>query len=361
MLKKSILHGNRVPIACVLVAFICSFSWGNAQSWSGSENDAEDLWRSGNVGIGTTSPNYPLDVNGAINASDILVEGESIVEDFTGENATLTNLHVTEVLEIGPHSINMGVVNTGNTTYENHLWTSVSGFPGIGETFYINDGQAVGTANVHHTLLASNGARGYVGIGLGAGVWPGAKLHINNDYAEDAIRIERNMAGDQNNNWHETIVKIGISSNSAQSGLRFQASGDNAANFSDVLFLGDGGLVGIGTTDPLFELDIAGTARACEILVHRQWCDYVFESDYDLMPLNELANYIKSNKHLPGIPSAKEVEAEGLKMGDMQVKMMEKIEELTLYVLEMEADQRELRSENGELRSAIESLKKGAK
>ena len=63
------------------------------------------------------------------------------------------------------------------------------------------------------------------------------------------------------------------------------------------------------------------------------WPDYVFESDYELVSLNELEAQINELGHLPGIPSAETVETEGFELGDMQKRMMEKIEELTLYMI----------------------------
>ncbi|MDI1316113.1 hypothetical protein [Flavobacterium sp.] len=64
------------------------------------------------------------------------------------------------------------------------------------------------------------------------------------------------------------------------------------------------------------------------------WADYVFEKDYNLMPLNEVENYITANKHLPGIDSAAELATNGLDIAEMQAKHMAKIEELTLYIIE---------------------------
>lgn len=62
--------------------------------------------------------------------------------------------------------------------------------------------------------------------------------------------------------------------------------------------------------------------------------DYVFEPDYNLCPLNQLENYIKENRHLPGIPSAKEVDTNGLDLAEMNLQLLKKVEELTLYILE---------------------------
>jgi len=75
-----------------------------------------------------------------------------------------------------------------------------------------------------------------------------------------------------------------------------------------------------------------------DIKLKENFPDYVFAADYNLMPLDELESYIDANKHLPNIPSAKEVETEGLNVGEIQVKQMEKIEELTLYLIEMKKE-----------------------
>jgi hypothetical protein len=65
--------------------------------------------------------------------------------------------------------------------------------------------------------------------------------------------------------------------------------------------------------------------------------DYVFADDYELMPLGELSAYVNAQKHLPEIPSAKEIEAEGeINVTDLQLKLLKKIEELTLYTIEQQ-------------------------
>ena len=68
------------------------------------------------------------------------------------------------------------------------------------------------------------------------------------------------------------------------------------------------------------------------------WPDYVFDTKYKLPSLFEVEKYIKENKHLPNIPAASEIEANGMEVGDMQKKMMEKIEELTLYVIQLKKE-----------------------
>lgn len=72
--------------------------------------------------------------------------------------------------------------------------------------------------------------------------------------------------------------------------------------------------------------------------------DYVFGKNYKLLPFDELRNYLLTNKHLPGIPSASEMQEEGsINVGDMQFKLLEKVEELTLYILQLQKQNEELK------------------
>lgn len=114
--------------------------------------------------------------------------------------------------------------------------------------------------------------------------------------------------------------------------------------------LGNGN-VGIGVESPVYKLEVCGTIRAKEVRVETGWCDYVFENNYKLKSINELEQYINTNKHLPGIAPAAEVEKDGLKVGEMNKAMMEKIEELTLYVIQLSKD-------NKKLQEQINALKK---
>jgi|GEM_PF-4227925 hypothetical protein len=81
------------------------------------------------------------------------------------------------------------------------------------------------------------------------------------------------------------------------------------------------------------------------------WADYVFQPDYQLRPLSEVAQFIEQNGHLPGVPSAQEVAQQGIDVAAMDAKLLEKIEELTLYLLQM-------KKENEDLRKELETVKK---
>ena len=124
-----------------------------------------------------------------------------------------------------------------------------------------------------------------------------------------------------------------------------------------LVFQAHGGKVGIGTQNPDATLAVRGGIHAQEITVDLEGAitpDYVFEPDYPLPELTAIENYIKKYKHLPEIPSAKEVEENGLELGDMQLKLLKKIEELTLYVIEQEKRLNQLAKENAALMQLIQ-------
>ncbi len=98
------------------------------------------------------------------------------------------------------------------------------------------------------------------------------------------------------------------------------------------------GNVGIGTLNPTFKLSVNGNIRSKEVVVETNWADYVFDETYQLRPLNEVEKYIQANKHLPNIPAAADIQNNGLSVGEVQTKMMEKIEELTLYVIALKKE-----------------------
>jgi hypothetical protein len=108
------------------------------------------------------------------------------------------------------------------------------------------------------------------------------------------------------------------------------------------------GNVGIGTLNPTYKLSVNGDIRTKEVVVETGWADYVFDKKYNLVPLEQVEDYIRQNGHLPNIPSAKEVEEKGLHVGDIQKKMMEKIEELTLYIIEIKKEVSALKSASNE-------------
>lgn len=128
------------------------------------------------------------------------------------------------------------------------------------------------------------------------------------------------------------------------------------------LFVRNDGNVGIGTTNPIEKLSVNGNIRTKKVIVTQtSWSDYVFDSSYHFKTLDEVEVFIKQNKHLPDIPSVKEVAENGIDLGDSQALLLKKIEELTLYIIEVNKKNRELQTELKKQGNEIQSLKKQIK
>ncbi|MEO0556475.1 MAG: hypothetical protein AAF149_25055, partial [Bacteroidota bacterium] len=102
-----------------------------------------------------------------------------------------------------------------------------------------------------------------------------------------------------------------------------------------------------------YKLDVAGKVRANEIVVNTNGADYVFGEDYKLKSLDEVETFINENNHLPGIPSAAEMQGQGMSVGELNTKLLEKIEELTLYLIKHEEMILGLKNENKLLKSQL--------
>jgi len=121
--------------------------------------------------------------------------------------------------------------------------------------------------------------------------------------------------------------------------LSFKASRYNFTN----------GNVGIGVVNPTEKLDVAGVIRAHRVKVClNQGCDFVFDEDYKLLSLKELRNFIKTNKHLPDVAPAAVMEAEGIELSEMNALLLRKVEELTLYIIDLEKRLTELETKKND-------------
>lgn len=117
--------------------------------------------------------------------------------------------------------------------------------------------------------------------------------------------------------------------------------------------------LGVGTTDTRgYTLAVAGSMIAESVKVELQsaWPDYVFAEDHKLLPLNSVESFIHENSHLPEIPSAVEVKENGIDLGEMNAKLLKKVEELTLYLIQQGKDIEALQSENKNLAKRVEQL-----
>lgn len=149
------------------------------------------------------------------------------------------------------------------------------------------------------------------------------------------------MFGDNHhtdNLWGEYGIEYISENDGEYAGLNFWKPWDNSYNGTTknyILFLHDNGNVGIGTKNPQYSLDVHGVIRSEEVLVELfNVPDYVFEDSYNLISLDSVASFIKTNKHLPNIPSAEEYAKNGASLGEMNKALLLKTEELTLYIIE---------------------------
>jgi hypothetical protein len=119
------------------------------------------------------------------------------------------------------------------------------------------------------------------------------------------------------------------------------AARHNNSSWTNLMTFTSNGKVGIGTDAPDAPLTVKGLIHSREVKVTATagGADFVFENEYDLPSLEEVESYIKKNKHLPEIASAKDMEKDGIHLAEMNIKLLQKIEELTLYTI---AQQKEI-------------------
>ena len=150
-------------------------------------------------------------------------------------------------------------------------------------------------------------------------------------------------------NSSDNYLRMGHGGSNGFLDLNGKGNLDFRYNNNGLMRLTRSGSLGIGTTDPgTYKLAVNGSIKAQGIDVTAEgWPDFVFENDYDLKPLAEVEQFILQNKHLPDVPSEDEVLKNGINLAKMDALLLQKVEELTLYVIE-------LRKENEELRTMIQ-------
>lgn len=235
----------------------------------------------------------------------------------------------------------------------NGMWTDASNF---------HDDDWLPAAHIGNLdiqdLYLNKGKYEFVGIGT---VTPNQKLHVE----DGNILISRSRTktpGSKNGSIlfgdviddKNTLGEWGIeyytgNDDYASNGLNFWkpfSSGNGGGN--DYLYLRNDGAVCIGTEKSCgdYKLAVKGKILCTELKVIDigEFCDYVFDKSYKLMPLYDVERFINANHHLPDVPSADEVKSNGLNMGEMNTLLMKKVEELTLYIINQQKQIDELKA-----------------
>lgn len=202
---------------------------------------------------------------------------------------------------------------------------------------------------------------GTVGIG---NVIPEAALHIKNGLANSLI-IENTQSPNilrlEASNGVSRMISNGsiaffFNSNQQNSNSEFSvqknASSWNGSNVELFKIYNNGNSyfkeslsIGTNSFHPDFKLQVCGGIKAKRVRVEESWCDYVFDDNYQLLPLNEVEKYYKMYRHLPDIPPSSEIEINGLDLGQLVALQMKKIEELTIHMVEMQKEILKLKNE----------------
>jgi len=332
---------------------------------------------SGNVGIGTTSPSEKLHVwspSGNNQVVKLYVTG-------TGENnaGTVSNNRVGGYFASGTaDDASFGRYNVG-----------VESWYGIGFKSTFNNKAGI----VFNTRSASGFFEGKLGVGTDN---PSAIFEVNKNFDGSASAYILNqhtspksrailLVGEQpyGGNYgylaHHSANYASAWGNYDLANATYLAGNDTnglgiiagnsqgkivfGTSTSEKMRLVANGNLGIGTTAPDAKLTVKGNIHAEEVKVDLSvpGPDYVFKEGYDLKSLEEVQNYIKTHGHLPNIPSAQEMEENGIQLGEINMKLLEKIEELTLYALQQQKELYKKEQKLGKVTSELNTVKSNMK
>jgi hypothetical protein len=372
----------------------------NAIAFSTAGAERVRITNTGNVGIGVTSPIEKIEVAGFAKTTSGYKVGSSIVinatKDYTGGSGTFNGIFTVTGTGNSSFAGNVGIGTSPTEKLEVAGWVKTSNGYKVGTspvidinrnysgnngnfegalavtgTSTLNGNVGIGTSPNSNKLTVSGTVQATSFLGNGAGLTnvPGDNLgdHIARQNIQLTGKWLSGDGGDEglfiNNDGKVGIgtaipnekldilgyartsdgFKVGsntvINSDSDHNGRNGTFSGTlNVTGSDNSTFSGN---LGIGTTPTTgYKLAVAGKIHAEEVMVEHadDWYDFVFENNYQLPDLSELESYVRQNKHLPDVPSAKEVAENGLNLGEMNGILLKKVEELTLYIIEQQKE-----------------------
>ncbi len=296
----------------------------------------------GNVGIGTNSPSSSLHIK--TTKGDLLVENSGIEGASMIVNSGRYNrAALTTYKQVGTEYWNAGILydEAGNqkysigTTFEfssSKLTIQSNGNVGIGTTNPQTKFQIGEFNNIGNYKVSIPGVYNFEEVRLG-------------QYGNGASGLEMITHSNQT---YSFGVRLFANVDTGGQGLLFQTANPSLSaqdlNYVTRMAISINGNVGIGTINPDAKLAVNGTIHSKEVKVDLNVPapDYVFANDYKLRTLKEVETYVNENSHLPEIPSAQEFEKNGIQLAEMNMALLKKVEELTLYIIQMEKNQKEL-------------------
>jgi hypothetical protein len=279
-----------------------------------AQPDLLNVMENGNVGIGISLPQFPLDIS----------SNQGVLRMVT---TTHTNGSVIDLKSTVASPTFLGAVNFNNTAGTTPGQIAYTG--GNAMTFKVNGSERL--------RISPNG---YVGIGTAT---PNDDLHVANHIRVGEDASYSTVYGELKHDGGSTGFIINANASGGWADMYLQTDGITR------MFIESAGNVGIGTTTLAsgYRLSVSGKVMCEELKVQLQgsWPDYVFTEGYNLKALSTLEREIRNLGHLPGMPSALEVAKNGVEVGEIQRLLLEKMEELTLYVIALKKENEAIKDE----------------